>query len=110
MTGTIQDAGGVFTINSWEFAAPLQNLPKLISALYNRPFSTRWFVVTFDSIPRYRPGRAGIRLGGWVLRTAGTLPGRSWELLTGPSFPARAPEPTGARALVRRRLLLNRGP
>jgi len=47
VTGTIEDAGGISTIKSWELAAPLQNLPNFISALYNSPFSTRWFVVTF---------------------------------------------------------------
>jgi subtilase family serine protease len=68
VTGTIQDAGGTSVINSWELAAPLQNLPKFISALYNSPFSTRWFVVTFglDS----------------------TLPtGEGWDLATGLGTP-----------------------
>jgi subtilase family serine protease len=47
VTGTIQDAGGTDPINSWELAAPLYNLPSFISALYNSPYSTRWFVLTF---------------------------------------------------------------
>jgi subtilase family serine protease len=45
--GTIQDAGGTDPINAWELAAPLYNLPSFISALYNSPYSTRWFVLTF---------------------------------------------------------------
>jgi subtilase family serine protease len=47
VTGTIHDAGGTDPINSWELAAPLFNQPSFISALYNSPFSTRWFVITF---------------------------------------------------------------
>ena len=47
VTGTIKDAGGTDPINSWELAAPLYNLPSFISALYNSPHSTRWFVLTF---------------------------------------------------------------
>ena len=45
--GKVEDAGGSFRINSWELAAPLQNLPTFTSALYNSPFSTRWFVLGF---------------------------------------------------------------
>ena len=58
VTGMIQDAGGSFPINSWELAAPLQNLPTFISALYNSPFSTRWFVLSFglDSTLPTEPG------------------------------------------------------
>jgi len=47
VTGTMHDPGGTFPINSWELAAPLQNLPTFVSALYNSPFSTRWFVLGF---------------------------------------------------------------
>ena len=66
--GTIHDAGGTFQVNSWELAAPLQNLPTFISALYNSPFSTRWFVITFG--------------------TDSTLPtGRGWDLATGLGTP-----------------------
>jgi subtilase family serine protease len=58
VTGMIHDAGGSFPINSWELAAPLQNLPTFVSALYNSPFSTRWFVLTFglDSTLPTGPG------------------------------------------------------
>lgn len=45
--GKITDPGGTSPINSWELAAPLNGLPTFYSALYNSPFSTRWFVLTF---------------------------------------------------------------
>ncbi|HYM42968.1 MAG TPA: S53 family peptidase [Steroidobacteraceae bacterium] len=47
VTGTIQDAGGTNNIRASELAAPLNNLPVFFSALYNSPFSTRWFVIDF---------------------------------------------------------------
>jgi subtilase family serine protease len=47
VTGTIDDSGGTFPVNSWELGAPLNSLPTFVSALYNSPFSTRWFVLTF---------------------------------------------------------------
>jgi subtilase family serine protease len=47
VTGTIQDPGGTSPVNSWELAAPLNGLPTFFSALYNSPYSTRWFVLTF---------------------------------------------------------------
>ena len=47
VTGTIQDPGGSFPVNSWELAAPLNGLPAFVSALYNSPYSTRWFVLSF---------------------------------------------------------------
>lgn len=47
VTGWMHDAGGSFPINSWELAAPLENLPSFVSALYNSPYSTRWFVLSF---------------------------------------------------------------
>jgi subtilase family serine protease len=58
VTGTLTDAGGTDIIGEWELAAPLQGLPTFISALYNSPYSTRWFVVTFglDSTLPVGPG------------------------------------------------------
>jgi len=47
VTGVINDAGGTSPINSWELAAPLQNLSGFVSGLYNSPHSTRWFVLGF---------------------------------------------------------------
>jgi subtilase family serine protease len=47
VTGRMHDAGGRFTMNSWELAAPLENLSSFVSALYNSPHSTRWFVLSF---------------------------------------------------------------
>ena len=58
VTGTVHDAGGRSPKNSWELAAPLQNVPAFISALYNSPYSTRWFVLSFglDSTLAAGPG------------------------------------------------------
>jgi subtilase family serine protease len=47
VTGTIEDSSGTQHLNAWELAAPLSGQPSFISALYNSPFSTRWFVITF---------------------------------------------------------------
>lgn len=49
VTGSIQDAGGNSPEIASDLAAPLQNLPDFYSALYNSPFSTRWFVITFGT-------------------------------------------------------------
>ena len=47
VTGTITDAGGTNPIRATELAAPLNDQPQFISALYNSPHSTRWFVIDF---------------------------------------------------------------
>ncbi|HLQ09868.1 MAG TPA: S53 family peptidase [Steroidobacteraceae bacterium] len=47
VTGTIHDANGTEHWNTWELAAPLSGAPTFVSALYNSPFSTRWFVISF---------------------------------------------------------------
>ncbi len=47
VTGVINDAGGTANFSSWDLAAPLQGQPQFLSTLYNSPFSTRWFVLTF---------------------------------------------------------------
>jgi len=47
VSGTIHDASGTQHLTSSELAAPLSGQPNFISALYNSPFSTRWFVITF---------------------------------------------------------------
>ena len=41
-----------------ELASPLSNQPNFVSALYNSPYSTRWFVITFgvDSTLTTGPG------------------------------------------------------
>jgi subtilase family serine protease len=49
VSGTILDAGGTSPEVASDLAAPLQNLPDFYSALYNSPFSTRWFVITFGT-------------------------------------------------------------
>jgi subtilase family serine protease len=58
VTGTITDAGGTDPLNQWELAAPLNGLPSFVSALYNSPHSTRWFVLSFglDTTLRVGPG------------------------------------------------------
>ncbi len=58
VTGTIQDAGGTNPVRASELAAPLNNQPTFLSALYNSPYSTRWFVLTFgvDSTLQTGPG------------------------------------------------------
>jgi subtilase family serine protease len=47
VTGTIMDAGGTNPVRATELAAPLNDQPQFISALYNSPHSTRWFVIDF---------------------------------------------------------------
>jgi subtilase family serine protease len=49
VTGSLEDAGGTSPEIAPDLAAPLQNLPEFYSALYNSPFSTRWFVITFGT-------------------------------------------------------------
>lgn len=58
VTGTIQDAGGRNPLRASELAAPLYNLPSFLSAFYNSPFSTRWFVlgIGLDSTLAVGPG------------------------------------------------------
>jgi subtilase family serine protease len=58
VTGTLSDANGTQHLTATELAAPLQGLPSFFSALYNSPFSTRWFVITFgvDSSLQAGPG------------------------------------------------------
>ena len=58
VTGTIQDPFGTNPVRASELAAPLYNLPTFTSALYNSPFSTRWFVIGFglDSTLGTGPG------------------------------------------------------
>jgi len=58
VTGTIIDSNGTDPMRASELAAPLNNQPKFISALYNSPHSTRWFVLMFgvDSTLQAGPG------------------------------------------------------
>ena len=58
VTGVLTDSGGTNKVSATELAAPLYNLPSFISALYNSPISTRWFVITFglDSTLTVGPG------------------------------------------------------
>jgi hypothetical protein len=58
VTGTIIDSNGTDPMRASELAAPLNNQPNFITALYNSPHSTRWFVITFgvDSTLQTGPG------------------------------------------------------
>ena len=58
VTGTLTDSNGTSTMRASELAAPLNNQPNFVSALYNSPFSTRWFVISFgvDSTLTTGPG------------------------------------------------------
>ena len=56
--GVLEDANGVQEQTPWDLALPLQGQPTVFSALYNSPYSTRWFVLTFgtDSTLQAGPG------------------------------------------------------
>ncbi|HUO19179.1 MAG TPA: hypothetical protein VMU44_05365, partial [Steroidobacteraceae bacterium] len=58
VTGTLTDSNGTDPMRASELAAPLNGQPNFISALYNSPFSTRWFVIDFgvDSTLTTGPG------------------------------------------------------
>src|SRR5262249_24189018 len=49
VSGFIHDATGTSVEIPPDLASPLQNLQDFYSALYNSPFSTRWFVLTFGT-------------------------------------------------------------
>ena len=49
VTGTITTSGGTTNVTADHLAAPLQNTTQYYSAVYNSPFSTRWFVLTFGT-------------------------------------------------------------
>ena len=58
VTGTVTDSNGSSFYDANFLALPLQGLPEFLSALYNSPHSTRWFVITFgtDSTLKAGPG------------------------------------------------------
>jgi subtilase family serine protease len=58
VTGVISDSAGTSNYSASELAEPLQGVQTFVSALYNSPFSTRWFVLTFgtDSTLQAGPG------------------------------------------------------
>jgi subtilase family serine protease len=58
VTGVLQDASGTSNLTSFDLGLPLQGLTGFVSALYNSPYSTRWFVLTFgtDSSLQSGPG------------------------------------------------------
>jgi subtilase family serine protease len=48
-TGTLVDANGTQKLSPSELALPLQGQPTFLSALYNSPYSTSWFVLSFGT-------------------------------------------------------------
>src|SRR5215469_10333177 len=48
-TGTITTSGGTTNVTADQLAQPLFNTTTYYGALYNSPFSTRWFVLTFGT-------------------------------------------------------------
>lgn len=58
VTGTLSDDTGTQKLTGPELALPLQGLPTYVSALYQGPTSTRWYVLTFgtDSSLAATPG------------------------------------------------------
>jgi subtilase family serine protease len=58
VTGTITDPAGTTNFSADQLAAPLDGITSYFSAIYNSPFSTRWFVLTFgtDSSLTVTPG------------------------------------------------------
>jgi subtilase family serine protease len=49
VTGTNTTSAGTVSLSSDDLAAPLDGVSNYMSALYNSPFSTRWFVLTFGT-------------------------------------------------------------
>jgi subtilase family serine protease len=47
--GTNTTSGGTVNLSSDDLAAPLFGVSDYMSAMYNSPFSTRWFVLTFGT-------------------------------------------------------------
>src|SRR5258707_1719622 len=68
VTGTITTSSGTIILTADQLAAPLGNTTSFVSALYNSPFSTRWFVITFGTA-----------------YSLGTAPG--WDNVTGVGTP-----------------------
>jgi subtilase family serine protease len=75
VTGTITDATGTDPIRASELAAPLYNLPSFVSALYQSPYSTRWFVITFGLDTTLAVGP------GWDTATGLGAPNNAWAFV-----------------------------
>jgi hypothetical protein len=58
VSGTIDDSSGNSFYDAPYLAYPLQGQQSFVSALYDRPYSTRWFVLMFglDSTLAAGPG------------------------------------------------------
>jgi len=49
VSGSITDSNGTTAVSADQLAAPLDGTTSYISAFYNSPFSTRWYVITFGT-------------------------------------------------------------
>jgi subtilase family serine protease len=49
VTGSITDSSGTTSYSADQLAGPLDGTTQYISAFYNSPFSTRWFVIVFGT-------------------------------------------------------------
>jgi subtilase family serine protease len=49
VSGVLTDANGRQNLTTWDLALPLQGQQTFMSTLYNSPYSTRWFVLTFGT-------------------------------------------------------------
>ncbi len=49
VSGSITDSSGTTNYSADQLAAPLNGTTTYLSAFYNSPFSTRWFVITFGT-------------------------------------------------------------
>jgi subtilase family serine protease len=49
VTGSITTSGGTTLYSADQLASPLDGTTTYLSAFYNSPFSTRWFVITFGT-------------------------------------------------------------
>jgi subtilase family serine protease len=58
VTGSITTPSGTTSYSADQLAAPLDGVTSYLSALYNSPFTTRWFAITFgtDSSLTVTPG------------------------------------------------------
>jgi subtilase family serine protease len=74
VTGVLTDSFGTQQLTSWDLALPLQGQQTFFSALYNSPFSTRWFVLTFGTDSTLQAG------SGWDPATGLGVP-NGWNFV-----------------------------
>jgi hypothetical protein len=49
VTGVIQTSNGKLVFSAADLVPPLENTTTFYSAIYNSPFSTRWFALSFGT-------------------------------------------------------------